>query len=38
MLYYEQVFGKVFEKREGKCCGVLMKHLRKVKGKQVIAL
>ena len=32
MLHYEQVFGNVFERREKKCCGVLMKHCRKVKG------
>ena len=34
MLYYEQVFGNVFERRES--CAVLMKHCRKVKGEQVI--
>ena len=34
MLHYEQVFGNVFERRESKCCGVLMKHRRKVKGEQ----
>ena len=38
MLHYEQVFGKVFERRESKYCGVLMKHRRKVKGEQVITL
>ena len=38
MLHYEQVFGNVFERRESKCCGVLMKHCRKVKGEQVITL
>ena len=38
MLHYEQVFGNVFERRESKCCGVLMKHRRKVKVKQVITL
>ena len=38
MLHYEQVFGNVFERRESKCCGELMKHFRKVKGKQVITL
>ena len=36
MLHYEQVFGNVFERRESKCCGVLMKHRRKVKDEQVI--
>ena len=36
MLHYEQVFGNVFERRESKCCAVLMKHRCKVKGKQVI--
>ena len=38
ILHYEQVFGNVFERREGKCCGVLIKHRHKVKGKQVITL
>ena len=38
MLHYEQVFGHVFERRESKCCAVLMKHRRKVKGEQVIIL
>ena len=38
MLHYEQVFGNVFERRESKCCAVLMKHCRKVKGEQVITL
>ena len=32
MLHYEQVFGNVIERRERKCCAVLMKH----KGEQVI--
>ena len=36
MLHYEQVFGNVFEKRQSKCCAVLMKHRRKVKGEQGI--
>ena len=38
MLHYEQVFGNVFERRESKCCTVLMKHRRNVKGEQVIIL
>ena len=38
MLYYEQVFGNVFERRESKCCGVLINHRRKVKGEQMITL
>ena len=38
MLYYEQLFGNVFERRESKCCGVWMKHRRKVKGELVITL
>ena len=38
ILHYEQVFGNVFERRESKCCGVLMKYCRKVKGEQVITL
>ena len=33
---YEQVFGNVSERRESKCCAVLMKHHHKVKGEQVI--
>ena len=36
MLHYEQVFGNVFERRESECCAVLMKHLCKVKGEQVL--
>ena len=36
MLHYEHVFGNVFERGESKCCAVLMKHRRKVKGEQVI--
>ena len=31
MLHYEQVFGNVFERRESKGRGALMKHCRKVK-------
>ena len=38
MLYYEQVFGNAFERRESKYCALLMKHRRKVKGEQVITL
>ena len=38
MLHYEQMFGNIFERRESKCLAVLMKHLRKVKGEQVIIL
>ena len=38
MLHYEQVFGNVFERRESKCCAVLMKDRCKVKGEQVIIL
>ena len=38
MLHYEQVFGNFFERRECKCCGVLLKYRRKVKGEQVITL
>ena len=36
MLHFEQVFGK--ERRESKCHAALMRHLRKVKGEQVIIL
>ena len=32
------MFGNVFERRESKCCTVLMKHRSKVKGEQVIIL
>ena len=38
MLHYEQVYGNVFERREIKCCGALIKHCHKVKGGQVITL
>ena len=38
MLHYEQVFGNISERRESKCCGVLMKHRCKVKGEQAITL
>ena len=32
------MFGNVFERRESKCCAVLMKHGRKVKDEQVLIL
>ena len=38
MLHYEQVFGNVFERRESKCCVVLMEYRRRVSGEQVITL
>ena len=38
MLNYEQVFGNVLERRESKCCGILIKHRRKIKGEQVVTL
>ena len=38
MLHYEQVFGNVSERRESKCCAVLMKYRRKVKGEQVLII
>ena len=38
MIHYEQAHGNVFERRESKCCAVLMKHRRKVKSEQVIIL
>ena len=38
MLHYEQVFGLASERRENRCCGVLMKHRCKVKDEQVITL
>ena len=38
MLHYEKVFGNVFERRERKCCAVLIKHCGKVKGEKVIIL
>ena len=37
-LNYEEVFGNVFQRSESKCCAVLMKNCRKVKGEQVIIL
>ena len=38
MLHYEQVFGNVSERRESKCCAVLIKHRHRVKGEQGITL
>ena len=38
MLHYEEVFSNVFERRESRCCAVLMEHRRRVKGEQVITL
>ena len=38
MLHHEQVIGNVFERRESKCCAVLLIYHRKVKGEQVIIL
>ena len=38
MLHYEQVFGNVFQRRESKCCAVLMKHRCKGKCEPVITL
>ena len=32
------MFGNIFQRSESKCCAVLMKHRRKVKGEQVITL
>ena len=36
MRHYEQIFDNVFERRKSKCCSVLIKHRRKVKGEQLI--
>ena len=36
--HYEKVFGIIFDRRESKGCAVLMKHRRKVKGKQMFIL
>ena len=38
MLHYEQVYGNASGRRDTKCCAVLMKNCRKVKGEQVITL
>ena len=38
ILHYEEVFGNVLNRRESKCCAVLMKHRRKREGEQVITL
>ena len=38
MLHYEQVFSNVFKRKKKKYYAVLMKHHRKVNGKQVITL
>ena len=35
--HIEQEFGNVSERRESKCCGVLMKHSHKVKGEQAMS-
>ena len=32
------MFDNVFERRESKCCAMMMKYRRKVKGEQVITL
>ena len=32
------MFGNIFQRSESKCCAVLMKHRRKVKGEQLIIL
>ena len=37
-LHYKQVFRNVFERRESKCCAVLIKHRHKVKVEQLITL
>ena len=37
-LQCEHLFGNVFERRESKYCAVLMEHLSKVKGEQMITL
>ena len=38
ILHYQQVFDNVFERKESKCCGVLVKHRRKIKREQVTSL
>ena len=38
MVYSEEVFGNVFGRRGSKCCAVLMKHRRIVKGEQVATI
>ena len=38
MLHYEQMLGNASERRESRCCGVLMKQCREVKSEQVITL
>ena len=38
MLHYQQVFGNGFERRESKCCAILIKYCCKVKGELVITL
>ena len=37
-LHYDLVLGNVFDRRERKCCAMLMKYRCKVKGEQVITL
>ena len=36
ILHFERVLGNVFERRESKCCAVLIKHRCKVKGGQML--
>ena len=38
MSHYEQVLRNVSERKESKCCAVLIKHRRKGKGEHVITL
>ena len=33
-LHHKSFFGDVFERRNEKCCGILKKHIKKVKGKR----
>ena len=33
-LHHKKVFGEVFERKIEKCCGILMKHRKKTKGKK----
>ena len=36
--YHLELFGCIFERNKTKCCGIINKHKRKVKGQKVISL
>ena len=36
--HHIELFGRIFERKETKCCGILTQHKRKVKGHKIISL